>query len=215
MRQPEWRALLYRNTDFEDKIAVRNLQVTVDAGKDAWGREKVQPALLTVTLSLSNSFDSAAAADALDNSTIHYGHLSKTIKSTVENFLGHLTSHGLVAHTVSSIFKVADEKTDLHAYEVEVLYPKGSLLGDGVAWYYGELEVPRHGRFCTRTLHIRNLRIPCLIGINSNEREHTQPVVVNVWLEDVAPHLCDEGHHIESIVVDVSQIYTFVCWEHG
>jgi dihydroneopterin aldolase len=203
MRQAEWRALQYRNAVIEDKIAVRNLQVTVNAGQDAWGREKTQPALLTVTLSLTKSFNSAAAADALDGSTIHYGQLSKVIEAGVENSTQHYTSSQLASRVGSCIFEAAGE-TDLHAYEIEIFYPKGSLLGDGAGWSYSELEVPRHGRFSSEALHLRNLRIPCIIGINANEREHAQPVVVNLWLENMPTHLSDGYPRIEAAVVNVS-----------
>lgn len=203
MRESEWRALQYRNAITEDKIAVRNLQVTVNAGQDAWGRQKTQPALITVILSLANSFNSAAAADALDASTIHYGQLSKAIKAGVENIPQHFRTDQLASRIGSCIFEAAGA-TDLHAYEIEIFFPKGSLLGDGAGWSYSELEVPRHGRFSTETLHLRNVRIPCIIGINANEREHIQPVVVNLWLEHMATHLSEDYPRIEATVVNVS-----------
>lgn len=202
MRQTEWRALQYRHATIEDKIAVRNLQVTVTAGQDAWGRQKIQPVLITVILSLTNTFDSAAAKDALDSSTIHYGQLSKAFKAVAEDTTQHWRSDQLASRIGSCIFEIANG-TDLHSYEIEIFYPKGSLLGDGAAWSYSEIEVPK-GRFSTETLHLRNMRMPCIIGINANERQQLQPVVVNLWLEHMAAHLSDDCPRIEAVVTKVS-----------
>lgn len=68
-------------------ISVRNLQATIRVGKDAWGREgKVQPVLISATVSLRQPFDSASVHDLVNPSTIHYGTLSKVILEAVQEF---------------------------------------------------------------------------------------------------------------------------------
>src|SRR5438874_7268817 len=62
-----------------DKIFVRNLTLNTRVALDAWGREKPQPVLISVVISLSRSFQSAAEKDELNQSTVHYGTLSKAV----------------------------------------------------------------------------------------------------------------------------------------
>jgi dihydroneopterin aldolase len=69
------------------KISVRNLQTTIHIGRDAWGREgKLQPALISVTVSLRKPFEYASVQDTVNSSTVHYGILSKTILEAVQEF---------------------------------------------------------------------------------------------------------------------------------
>jgi dihydroneopterin aldolase len=172
---------LAASSDVADTITLRNLHVTVKAGTDAWGREKPQPALITVTISLAKPFDSAAKEDAVDGSTVHYGKLSKRIISDVEHLDHHLSTPALARTIMHSVAQTAGS-TDLKAVEIDIFYPKGSLLGDGAGYTYSVF-----GDYLSEVIYLRNVRIPCLIGVNANERERQQPVVVNLWLESL-PH---------------------------
>lgn len=61
-------------------ISVRNLYFSGKVGKDAWGRKDIaQPVLLSAKVSLENPFSSAAKEDDVDQSTVHYGVLSKEL----------------------------------------------------------------------------------------------------------------------------------------
>ena len=187
------------NSESSDIITVRNLQLTVNAGKDVWGRTKEQPALLTVTLFLNQSFDSAAKADALDKSTVHYGVLSKNIRRVGQN-TDWLPTMDLIRTIADSIPHGASE-TPVACYEVDVFYPKGSMLGDGSGLEYAYIKTLG---FYSLVLYLRNLRIPCLIGVNSNERMRRQPVVVNLRIECVPAKYTDEAARLEQLLVDVS-----------
>lgn len=69
------------------KISVRNLQATIKIGRDAWGREgKVQPVLISATVSLRKPFEYASVHDTVSSSTVHYGILSKAILEAVQEF---------------------------------------------------------------------------------------------------------------------------------
>jgi dihydroneopterin aldolase len=71
------------------KISVRNLQATIQVGRDAWGREgKVQPALISATVALRKPFEYASVQDTVNSSTVHYGILSKAILEAVQEFHG-------------------------------------------------------------------------------------------------------------------------------
>ena len=63
-------------------VSVRNLQLPSGAiAPNIWLERREQPALASVSLWLRNSFTSAASQDALDDSTVHYGELSKRVRA--------------------------------------------------------------------------------------------------------------------------------------
>ncbi|KAF2786201.1 hypothetical protein K505DRAFT_380419 [Melanomma pulvis-pyrius CBS 109.77] len=199
VRQAVWQAQ-FAKEDVTDKITVRNLEVTANSGVDAWGREKEQRALVTVTLTFGQSFASAAAADSLDGSTVHYGILSKEIRSSIDSnrSAGHLGTGALSNHIHARALHTAD-KAPLASVEVDIFYPKGSLLGDG-AGFRQCISYPNES--ASLVLYLQNVRVPCIIGINSNEREQKQPVVVNLWVEKVGAGRADDYTKLESLVVE-------------
>ncbi|KAI0539256.1 Dihydroneopterin aldolase-domain-containing protein [Xylaria digitata] len=61
-------------------VRVHNLQSTMTAGRDAWGRAaKPQPVFLSSEVSFSRPFETASERDAVNAETVHYGNLSKTL----------------------------------------------------------------------------------------------------------------------------------------
>lgn len=72
-------------------------------------------------------------------------------------------------------------KEVVESLSLKVVLVKGSLMGSGVVMerVFGGL-----GEMRKSVLGLRDLRIPCLIGVNSNEREAKQVVVANVGLEE-------------------------------
>jgi dihydroneopterin aldolase len=97
------------------------------------------------------------------------------------------------------------EPSLLQTFEIEVALPKASLFGNGVSLssttLYG-FESERAGRPHCRTLKLRGLRVPTLIGVNSNERLAKQIVVANIDLEQWEIKT-DCYTEIEEIVVKV------------
>ncbi|KAJ4352118.1 uncharacterized protein N0V89_007464 [Didymosphaeria variabile] len=189
-----------------DRITVRNLQVSVGAGVDVWGRPKKQRALITVTLSLARPFDSAAEADALDNSTVHYGTLSKSVQANINGQTGHVGS-GLLAENIVNVARNTAGDTPLSSIEVDIFYPKGSMFGDGAAFSHGQAFPPDQSKYTQ--LHLRNVRIPCLIGVNANERLQKQPVIVNIWVDRVSTFRVDHYQRLETALVDVISSSSF------
>jgi dihydroneopterin aldolase len=207
IRHTAWQAKLAAH-EISDHIKVQNLQITVNAGVDAWGRPKTQPALLTVTLHLDKPFDSAAQADSLDSSTVHYGQLSKQIKSAVVDSDTHLETRGLTNLILESVLGTAG-KTELRGLEIDIQYPKASLLGDAAGYLYGAYTPPHKSAdefALSKVLYLRNVRIPCIIGVNSNERKQKQPVVVNLWIDCVSPQRSDDYTKLEAVLVNVSSL---------
>lgn len=192
-----------------DKITVRNLQATVNAGVDVWGRVKSQRALISVTLSLAKPFESAAETDVVDNSTVHYGKLSKDIQACIQDFAANSDAENrkttsdlmLAIHEQIRQKTVPDNKL-LGAVEVDIFYPKGSMLGDGAGYTLGHSLASSD---VYTQLYLRNVRVPCLIGVNSNERLQKQPVVINLWIEPVSVARSEDYPKLESAVVEVRQ----------
>lgn len=187
-----------------DHITVRNLQATVSAGVDVWNRNKSQQALITTTIYLRKPFDSAARGDTLDNSTVHYGKLSKTIKAGIENKAGTKIGHFYTHELALAIISFVDDMTSIEvmaATEVDVFYPKGSMLGDGAGYVH---SVMQDGEPFSRVLYLRNVRVPCIIGVNSNERLQKQPVVINIWIECLRGDRTDDYPKLEAVVVQAS-----------
>ncbi|KAJ4300002.1 hypothetical protein N0V90_005250 [Kalmusia sp. IMI 367209] len=185
--------------DVTDKITVRNLHGLVGSGVDVWGRERHQRALVTVTVSLAKPFDSAAESDALDNSTVHYGILSKAIQAKMQSGAGGSFTYAGAKEIRDAIQTVACD-VPLTSTEIDIFYPKGSMFGDGAGFTLGtDYESAK----MYHELYIRNVRVPCLIGINPNERLQKQPVVVNLWIDCVALERSNDYQKLETHVVDI------------
>ncbi|KAL5118584.1 hypothetical protein ACEQ8H_003435 [Pleosporales sp. CAS-2024a] len=179
IRQAVWDAHVAQSNHY-DKIIVQDLDVVVHAGKDVWGRQKAQRALISVAVTLGQRFASASATDTVDASTIHYGILSKAIQARLQACNAEwMSTAGLSALVGDSVAEVAGS-TSIYAIETDVCYVKGSMFGDGCGHSTSTL-VGTDTR--SSVLYLRNVRIPCVIGVNSNERLQKQPVVVNLWVE--------------------------------
>ncbi|KAH7355698.1 Dihydroneopterin aldolase-domain-containing protein [Pyrenochaeta sp. MPI-SDFR-AT-0127] len=195
VRQTQWNAEVAQSGHY-DKIIVQNLEVVVNAGKDVWGRQKKQRALISVTLTLGERFISASSTDSVDQSTVHYGTLSKAIQATLQGDSAWQSTAALSDSISQSVRKVAGS-TKIYALETDVCYLKGSMFGDGAGHMTSTIE---DSGVRSSVLYLRNVRIPCIIGVNSNERLQKQPVVVNVWLENVPDDRVDDHAKLETLV---------------
>lgn len=229
--------LLLAAGDSPAVVRVKNIQSTIQGPSDAWGRpNRPQPISISVTVCMNKSFASTSTSDALASDTVHYGLLSKAILATLtrldaqrsnnhaltlpdvlENIWIDLTGQDTFGLSVnddkgSPFLKLAFVKS----LEVSVCLPKASLQGGGVS--VTGTGVFAAGKMDMRgmKLGIHDLRIPILIGVNSNERCAKQGVVANIeverfdevvdsfcLLEDVIVKVCYEVIHVAvSIVVN-------------
>jgi dihydroneopterin aldolase len=180
-----------------DIISVKNLQLPFGVvAPDVWGKPKEQPALVTITLVLKNGFSSAASKDELDNSTIHYGELSKRIRNACAvqgQTAGHVSSH-----VERAIRELGTKKTrrDVDGSSaaggssfivgrsvVEVNLPKASMYGDGVALStVSEYDHADKVVFAQRVFMVKDVKIMTLVGVNAYERTAKQPLVASLWV---------------------------------
>ncbi|KAK4986338.1 hypothetical protein LTR50_005385 [Elasticomyces elasticus] len=185
-----------------DGISVRNLKITLQHGTDAWQRSARQPAHLSVSLSLKEPFASAASSDTVDGSTVHYGKLSKALLRTFSETPGSSATTGIwraFSEIEDAMLEEVASKEALRNVLVELMLPKGSMLGDGVALSryvsYSEVKVEKY------VMQLKDVRIPTLVGVNPHERQMKQPLVVNLWLYDVAETALDKFSDLERMLI--------------
>jgi dihydroneopterin aldolase len=200
LRRAQWEGEVVRSGNM-DKIIVQNLEVVVNAGFDVWGRQKKQRALISVTLTLGGEFDSAASTDSVDDSTVHYGTLSKAIQQEFNDKHAPWIGTAELATRVARCVSRVAEDADVYAIETEICYTKGSMFGEGAGYIYSTIETSENR---SEVMYLRNMTIPCLIGVNSNERLQKQPVVVNAWIDKVARSRVDAYPELESLLFKVS-----------
>lgn len=182
-----------------DGVSVRNLQLQAPPhhALDAWGREKEQPVLLSVYLSFKSAFDSAAENDALDASTMHYGILAKALRGMKpDQSWGNLSQLSQLVHkTISDMLPGPDL---LESLAVEITMPKASLLGDAVVFH-------RHyaSDSTQSMLHLVDVCLPTLIGVNSNEREAKQKLIINAWVGGLDDQDCNTYTKLEQTLTQV------------
>ena len=170
-------------------VSIRNLQLPSGViAPNIWHETKEQPALASVSLWLRESFTSAASQDALDDSTVHYGELSKRVRAIYESKDGQTSA-------VNGMFKAAEhmarkpkpdgnDKFVAKRIAAKLTLPKASAFGDELAMS----EVRLYDEKGTKTnsfvtFSCKNLRIPTLIGVNAYERKGRQPLVVNFAID--------------------------------
>jgi dihydroneopterin aldolase len=212
-------------------IRVTNLQTSLPVAKDAWGRQgKLQPVLISASVSLREPFSSASSSDTVTNSTIHYGILSKAILEscqrcteifnssgsanegfTVEflaQFIHLFLTHSVVQGDLDADYlRIVDNLVLppklLNSLELVIKLPKASLIGNAVSFrYHLTYKIDGQGpdKFSS-VLRLHDLRIPTLVGVNSNERLAKQILVVNVELD---PWIKEESYNeLEEIVFKV------------
>ena len=200
VRQALWHAEVAQS-GHDDKIVVQDLYATVNAGTDVWGRRKIQRALITVTLTLHRQFTTAASTDIVDSSTVHYGTLTKAIRERIEDEAMAWMSTPALASLIMNCVQLAAASTELYAVQAEIFYVKGSMFGDGAG--YTASSIAARGLW-SHVLYLRNVRIPCIIGVNPNERQQKQTVVVNIWIDGVPKERHDDYSALETFLFAVS-----------
>lgn len=193
-------------------IRVRDLQGTLKAGTDAWGRpNKTQPVVVSAELSMAQPFDGASATDTVGDDTVHYGHLAKAllgsldmVNSLVEKRGGPFSLWFALLHIYEQLTgyrldhreripedvvrtsqggTLRQQLERVRCMDITLTLPKGSLLGDGVSISRAMVFEAARPVVWSETLRIHGLRVPTLIGVNPNERKAKQVVKTDVEIE--------------------------------
>ncbi|TLD26488.1 hypothetical protein PspLS_04872 [Pyricularia sp. CBS 133598] len=210
-------------------VRVRNLQSTVQAAQDAWGRDgKPQPLLVSAEISLRDPFGDSSASDKVAGDTVHYGTLSKAVLASLERYQkpagqseGGTTLRDVLETIWSSLTglavngtrptpsggdgKVVLDISKIRTMAVTVTLPKASLLGSGVSLTAtSSFDEDANGiarpTIFGIALRLHDLRIPTLIGVNSNERLAKQIVAFDIEI-DKFDHAPDAYVALEALVV--------------
>lgn len=203
--QAQWSAEA-ASSGHHDKIMVQNLEVVVNAGKDVWGRQKKQRALISVTLTLGKQFTSASSTDSVDDSTVHYGTLSKAIQARFKDDTMTWMSTAALSAAVSKSVRDVAGSTNIYAIETNICYMKGSMFGEGAGHITSRIEGTGTR---SNVLYLRDVRIPCLIGVNANERLQKQPVVLNVWVDNIHDSRVEDYPQLEALLFELISGSTF------
>lgn len=207
-------------------VRVRDLQSTIKAGTDAWGREgKTQPVVVSAELSMSEPFEAASLSDKVSDDTVHYGLLAKALLRILDNVNRYeddvslenamqmiwnaLTGYHVSGSEADGLKEPAflkDKLPKIRYLNITLALPKASLLGSSVSRSYslahGFQNGTQAGAFYSSSLRINDLRVPTLIGVNDNERLARQIVAVSVEIEGYQGR-SDSYVEIESFVVKV------------
>jgi len=189
-----------------DKILVDNLEVSVNAGTDVWGRKKKQRATISVVVTLGQHFTSASTTDTVDQSTIHYGTLSRAIQARLLDGASEWVSSATLSAIILDSVRGMAGSTCIHAIQTTIKYVKGSMFGESIG--YTTCNNERDGTK-SNTLCLQNVRIPCLIGVNPNERLRKQPVVVNLWVDCISDDRVDDYAQLEQVIFDMISETTY------
>lgn len=154
-----------------DTVSLYQLSLSATIGPDVWQRTRPQPVLITI-----HAHTSLVPAGNTDNvaDSIHYGHLATTLRN-----LEHTSFSSLIdlAHAV------ADEGLkypSVHSVHVLATAPKQLLHASSLA-----VELVKSAAQSSQlTLHINDLSLETIIGVNPPERVHKQKVVTTLSFLD-------------------------------
>lgn len=181
-----------------DSVTVNKLSHVLTVGADVWGRQKPQPAQLTIKIGFAQLFASAAASDTVDTSTVHYGDLSKSVFALCEKFEREGT--GSIINLGKVIMSgILDTRGDRVAYmELNIILPKATRYGDGLETSF---RISRQPHLVSSSLTLRRLAVPCIIGVNAHERGLKQMVKATVSVDRPGSALVEAFYELEQLVV--------------
>ncbi|OQO14243.1 hypothetical protein B0A48_01119 [Cryoendolithus antarcticus] len=158
-------------------VAVQGLQLDSVLAPNIWGDIKAQPARVNVKVYLRNDFSSAAAADALDDSTLHYGNLAKRIRkacvpeTAVPSILGVIIDNAVGLGTKGSIAEIV----------VELILPKACTYGEAVHLSESRVySINDNASIVQQKFECRRMKLMVLVGVNAYERRGKQPLIVDL-----------------------------------
>lgn len=170
-------------------VSIRNLQLPSGViAPNIWHETKEQPALATVSLWLRESFTSAASQDALDDSTVHYGELSKRVRAIYANKDGQASAlcgmFEAAEHMARKPKPDGNDKFVVKRIAARLTLPKASAFGEELAMSEVRLYDEKGAKTSLfANFSCKNLKIPTLIGVNAYERKGRQPLVVNFAID--------------------------------
>ena len=173
-------------------IYLNKLRFSASVGEDAWGRKKTQPVILTIKLSMD--LEPGGKTDDI-NRTMSYSDVCKQVLSLVERE-GHF--NGLVK--LHDAIRGLAFNEQMYLSYISSHLPKAILRSEaGIELqsrydieYWDKTRTSYESRRENETWFIRDLKIPCVIGVNPHERLARQMVVVSLVLQPAHPRTPDD-----------------------
>ena len=185
-----------------DSIHVKNIQLASPIiARDVWGNLKEQIGSVSVHLLLRKGFSTASDADKLDDSTIHYGNLTKQIRANCQQDSKNVIQ--AVESAICTLATKADGRFIVARSVVQLMLPKATMLGTELILTSDTCydEKGKRQEPVTNSFGVKNVTIPTLIGVNAYERTMKQPLVVSFTVQQGQQELL---HDIEPALVEVS-----------
>lgn len=181
-----------------DIISIRNAAILATVGKDCWHRDKAQRVL--VSLRLKTSIAIAGENDDVLK-TIDYG---KVYKAVVDSMDG--SKHpNLDAFTREAAY-VALNTVGEHCFHATVVLPNALLQAGGVGF---EIQVSENADIPDSTaLFVKDLKLPCVIGVNPHERQAKQLVIVNLRFYNVIEEVFSDYQSSLKSIQEVSNLHS-------
>lgn len=155
-------------------VFLKDMPFMLEVGKDAWLREgKVQPVNISLRVNVS-SIDEAATSDDVSK-CLDYGKLYKDIQWNLKDSKC-ADVQTLAWQVITSVEAKFTPVTS------EITLPKAVRGAEGGIKHILEVKYGTEFDSYQETLHIRDVKCACIIGINQHERRHKQMVVVNATL---------------------------------
>ncbi|KAI9860338.1 MAG: trifunctional dihydropteroate synthetase [Trichoglossum hirsutum] len=157
-----------------DTVFVRGVAIRAVVGRDCWHRDKAQQ--VSMSLRIRTSIQRAGETDNIEDA-LDYRHIYKAATA-----LDSRRFPGLISFT-EEICNSTLEACGGRSIEATVRLPRALLQADGVTLEASMDKSQDNSTKLTvksKTLHVTELRIPCIIGVGAHERVEKQPLVVNL-----------------------------------
>lgn len=212
--------------DNVDEISLHSLALQVNIGPDCWSRDRPQPVLLTAHASIPLA--KVAETDDIRD-TVHYGHLANTLFDL--QTLSFPSLFHLANSAISHVF-INPEFAAIHSLHIHAEAPKLLLQPCAFSLNLSRKRDQGESEF-TGTIHISDLALLAIIGVNPPERIHKQQVIVSisfpitpqsrallnpsdppfhqVLLQHITDHICSsEFFTLESLVSSIARVFFHV-----
>lgn len=194
-----------KNPTMSDIIYLRNLRLNAAIGPDRWHRPGKEQAVI-LSLRLAHNLVGAAAKDDVSK-TLNYGILCREVTNHVSNHEGKWALHECAQEVgnMALMWAMRETQGEPKDVQVEILLPKGALRVEGGVGIEVSMQADR---VTAQTLVVKELKVPCIIGVNAHERVEKQMVVVNLRMTGVKQEdLVVNGQSTVQAVAEVS-------WQH-
>ena len=188
-----------------DIISIRNAAILATVGKDCWHRDKAQR--VSISLRLKTSIVIAGENDDVLE-TIDYGKIYKAVVDSLDG-----SKHPNLDVFTREAARIALKTGRGNSVHATVVLPSALLQADGVGF---EVQLFEGGdTFDSTALFVKDLKLPCVIGVNPHERQAKQLVIVNLRFYDVDEEGCSDYQSSLKNIQAVSFVYTTTASELG